>query len=76
MYPSPRTIGVAGIDATLDEIETFLSRHQWGTVYSFLMNKHGEAIFHPKLKPSTKVHRACSLQMLIYCCLLYLLVIV
>ncbi|KAK2155924.1 hypothetical protein LSH36_227g06072 [Paralvinella palmiformis] len=50
-----QTIGVAGIDATLDEIENFLSRHQWGTVYSFLMNKYGEAIFHPRLKPSTKL---------------------
>ena len=50
-----RTIGVVGIDATLDEIENFLNRHQWGTVYSFLMNKEGETIFHPRLKPSEKV---------------------
>ena len=49
------TIGVAGIDATLDEMETFLSHHQWGSVYSFLMNKQGETIFHPRLKPSTAV---------------------
>ncbi len=46
---------MVGIDATLDEIENFLSHHQWGTVYSFLMNSEGETIFHPRLKPSTAV---------------------
>lgn len=63
-----RTIGVAGIDATLDEIENFLSRHQWGSVYSFLMNKHGETIFHPRLKPSTNVStwRYLTVQSLLY----------
>ena len=50
-----RTIGVVGIDATLEEIENFLSHHQWGTVYSFLIDTQGETIFHPRLKPSTKV---------------------
>ena len=50
-----RTIGVAGIDATLEEIENFLAGHQWGSVYSFLMNKEGETIFHPRLKPSKNV---------------------
>ena len=50
-----RTIGVVGIDATLEEIENFLNRHQWGTVYSFLMNSDGETIFHPRLKPSETV---------------------
>ena len=44
-----------GIDATLDKIENFLTKHQWGTVYSFLINNQGETIFHPKLKPSTNV---------------------
>ena len=52
-----RTIGVAGIDATLEETENFLSHHQWGTVYSFLINKQGETIFHPRLKPSTNVSK-------------------
>ncbi|KAL4236042.1 hypothetical protein ACF0H5_004428 [Mactra antiquata] len=50
-----RTIGVVGIDATLDKIENFLTKHQWGTVYSFLINNQGETIFHPKLKPSTNL---------------------
>ncbi|CAH1773823.1 unnamed protein product [Owenia fusiformis] len=50
-----QTIGVAGIDATLDEMELFLTRHQWGSVYSFLINKEGETIFHPFIKPSTKL---------------------
>ena len=50
-----RYIGVVGIDATLDEIENFLKKHQWGSVYSFLINSNGGVIFHPKLKPSTKV---------------------
>jgi hypothetical protein len=27
-----RTIGVVGVDATLDEIENFLKKHQWGDV--------------------------------------------
>ncbi|BFY99384.1 hypothetical protein BsWGS_02424 [Bradybaena similaris] len=46
-------IGVVGVDATLDEIENFLTKHQWGSVYSFLINSQGNVIFHPKLKPST-----------------------
>ncbi|XP_005108179.1 voltage-dependent calcium channel subunit alpha-2/delta-2 [Aplysia californica] len=46
-------IGVVGIDATLDEIENFLTKHQWGSVYSFLINSNADVIFHPKLKPST-----------------------
>lgn len=50
-----RTIGVAGVDATLEDIDNFLSQHEWGTVYAFLMNNHGEAIFHPRLKPSKNV---------------------
>ncbi|RUS88477.1 hypothetical protein EGW08_003735 [Elysia chlorotica] len=48
-------IGVVGIDATLDEIENFLKKHQWGSVYSFLINSNSGVIFHPKLKPSTKL---------------------
>ncbi|GFO18775.1 voltage-dependent calcium channel subunit alpha-2/delta-2-like [Plakobranchus ocellatus] len=48
-------IGVVGIDATLDEIENFLKKHQWGSVYSFLINSKAGVIFHPKLKPSTKL---------------------
>ncbi|ELU06451.1 hypothetical protein CAPTEDRAFT_215114 [Capitella teleta] len=47
------TIGVVGIDATLEDLENLLSSQQWGTVYSFLINKHGQTIFHPRLKPST-----------------------
>ncbi|KAL3869469.1 hypothetical protein ACJMK2_042147 [Sinanodonta woodiana] len=51
-----KTIGVVGIDATLDEIENFLTKHQWpGNVYSFLINNQGETIFHHKLKPSTNL---------------------
>ncbi|CAI9736897.1 Hypothetical predicted protein [Octopus vulgaris] len=50
-----KTIGVIGVDATLDEIENFLTKNQWGTVQSFLINKQGETIFHPKLKPSTNL---------------------
>lgn len=50
-----KTIGVVGVDATLDEIENFLTKNQWGTVQSFLINKQGETIFHPKLKPSTNL---------------------
>lgn len=49
------TIGVVGVDATLDQIENFLTKHQWGNVYSFLINKEGETIYHPKLKPSTNL---------------------
>ncbi|ESO88121.1 hypothetical protein LOTGIDRAFT_165858 [Lottia gigantea] len=48
-------IGVVGIDATLDEIENFLTKHQWGTVDSFLINNQGETIYHPRLKPSKKL---------------------
>ncbi|OWA52215.1 putative Voltage-dependent calcium channel subunit alpha-2/delta-2 [Hypsibius exemplaris] len=47
-----RTIGVAGVDATLEEIEHFLIRYQWGAVYTFIINKQGETILHPKLKNS------------------------
>ena len=61
---------MVGIDATLDEIESFLSSHQWGTVYSFLMNKQAETIFHPRLKPSTKVRFVMTPQMLVIVCLL------
>ncbi|KAK3089549.1 hypothetical protein FSP39_004513 [Pinctada imbricata] len=50
-----KTIGVVGVDATLDQIENFLTKHQWGNVYSFLINTEGETIFHPKLKPSTNL---------------------
>ncbi|XP_041357381.1 VWFA and cache domain-containing protein 1-like [Gigantopelta aegis] len=45
-------IGVVGVDATLDEIENFLTKHMWGSVYSFLINNQGETIYHPRLKPS------------------------
>jgi hypothetical protein len=55
MFISSSTIGVVGIDATLEDLENLLSRHQWGTVYSFLINNHGQTIFHPRLKPSTAV---------------------
>ncbi|XP_064625749.1 voltage-dependent calcium channel subunit alpha-2/delta-2-like isoform X2 [Lineus longissimus] len=48
-----KTIGVAGIDATLDEIENFLTKHQWGSVTSFLLNNQGQTIFHPLLTQST-----------------------
>jgi voltage-dependent calcium channel alpha-2/delta-3 len=50
-----RTLGVVGVDATLEEIEHFLNRHTWGTVYSFVINTEGETIFHPRLKPSEDV---------------------
>lgn len=50
-----RTIGVVGIDATLEEIENILLNDQWGSVYAFLVNEGGETIFHPLLRPSTEV---------------------
>ncbi|XP_021339819.1 uncharacterized protein LOC110441044 [Mizuhopecten yessoensis] len=53
MSSDGKNIGVVGVDATLDEIENFLTKHQWGTVYSFLINNKGETIYHPRLKPST-----------------------
>lgn len=49
-----RLIGVAAVDATLEEIENLLTSHQWGDVYSFLINKQGEAIFHPSLSATTR----------------------
>ena len=57
-----RLIGVAAVDATLEEIENILTRYQWGDVYSFLINKQGEAIFHPSLSvaSSTNVSRIFS----------------
>ncbi|XP_055337095.1 voltage-dependent calcium channel subunit alpha-2/delta-3-like [Paramacrobiotus metropolitanus] len=48
-----KTIGVAGVDATLEEIEHFLIRYQWGSVYTFIINREGETILHPKLKQSS-----------------------
>ena len=50
-----RTIGVVGIDATLEEIESILLNDQWGSVYAFLINSEGETIFHPRLRPSSEV---------------------
>lgn len=52
-----RTIGVVGIDATLEEIENILLNDQWGSVYAFLVNEGGETIFHPLLRPSTEVRK-------------------
>lgn len=49
------TVGVIGVDCTLDEIEFKMARYQWGSVYSFLINKEGETIFHPLMKPSSNV---------------------
>ncbi|XP_013386854.1 voltage-dependent calcium channel subunit alpha-2/delta-2 [Lingula anatina] len=49
------TIGVVGVDATIEDLENVLKRYQWGSVYSFLINKEGETIFHPFLKPSTNL---------------------
>ena len=49
-----RTIGVVGIDATLEEIENILLNDRWGSVYAFLVNEGGETIFHPLLRPSTE----------------------
>ena len=45
-----------GVDATLDEIENLLTSNQWGSVYAFLIDKEGETIFHPLLKPSSGVY--------------------
>lgn len=53
-----RTIGVVGIDATLEEIENILLNDQWGSVYAFLVNEGGETIFHPLLRPSTEVRKS------------------
>ncbi|KAI8499269.1 hypothetical protein Bbelb_230330 [Branchiostoma belcheri] len=50
-----RAIGVAGVDATLEEIENILVNDQWGSVYTFLINNEGETIFHPLLRPSTQL---------------------
>jgi len=50
-----KTIGVVGIDATLEEIESILLNDQWGSVYAFLVNEGGETIFHPLLRPSTEL---------------------
>jgi len=55
-----RTIGVVGIDSTLEEIENVLLNDQWGSVYAFLINEEGETIFHPLLRPSTEVLYLCS----------------
>ncbi|XP_015752971.1 PREDICTED: uncharacterized protein LOC107332703, partial [Acropora digitifera] len=52
--PLHRTIGVVGIDATLEEIENILLNDRWGSVYAFLVNEGGETIFHPLLRPSTE----------------------
>jgi voltage-dependent calcium channel alpha-2/delta-3 len=49
-----KLIGVAAVDATLEEIENLLTSHQWGDVYSFLINKQGEAIFHPSLSATAR----------------------
>ena len=49
-----RLIGVAAVDATLEEIENILTAFQWGDVYSFLINKQGEAIFHPSLSATAR----------------------
>lgn len=49
-----RLIGVAAVDATLEEIENILTSQQWGDVYSFLINKEGEAIFHPSLSATMR----------------------
>lgn len=50
-----KTIGVVGIDATLEEIENILLNDRWGSVYAFLVNEGGETIFHPLLRPSTEL---------------------
>ncbi|CAF1210710.1 unnamed protein product, partial [Didymodactylos carnosus] len=47
------TIGVAGVDITLDDIENVLMSKTWGTVYGFLINRDGDAIIHPGLKSTT-----------------------
>ncbi|XP_033124937.1 voltage-dependent calcium channel subunit alpha-2/delta-1-like [Anneissia japonica] len=52
---SKKLLGVVGIDATLDEIENLIVSEKWGSVYAFLINKEGETIFHPLLKPSSKL---------------------
>jgi voltage-dependent calcium channel alpha-2/delta-3 len=49
-----KLIGVAAVDVTLEEIENLLTNQHWGDVYSFLINKHGEAIFHPSLAASVR----------------------
>lgn len=45
---------MAAVDATLEEIENILTSYQWGDVYSFLINKQGEAIFHPSLSAASR----------------------
>lgn len=50
-----RTVGVIGVDVRLDEIENILTGYTWGSVYAFLINNDGEAIFHPLLRPSTQL---------------------
>ncbi|VEL17173.1 unnamed protein product [Protopolystoma xenopodis] len=48
-----KTIGVAGVDLTMEEIETVLTRYQWGGVTSFLIDREGQTIYHPLLKART-----------------------
>jgi hypothetical protein len=48
-------VGVAGVDATLAEIENLLLNDRWGSVYAFLINEIGETIMHPLLKPSSEI---------------------
>ena len=53
--PNPTTLpfpGVAAVDATLEEIESYFLSQQWGTVTAFLINHAGETIYHPLLKPN------------------------
>ena len=48
------------VDATLEGIENLLNARTWGSVYSFLINKDGETVVHPRLKPSAEVHQRAT----------------
>lgn len=50
-----RTIGVVAVDLSLSEIDKILSNFTWGDVYAFVINKDGQAIFHPALDPKSGV---------------------
>ncbi|XP_057289482.1 voltage-dependent calcium channel subunit alpha-2/delta-3-like [Hydractinia symbiolongicarpus] len=54
-HSNNQTIGVVAVDLSLSEIDKILSNFTWGDVYAFVINKDGQAIFHPALDPKSGV---------------------
>ncbi|XP_074648904.1 uncharacterized protein LOC141904238 [Tubulanus polymorphus] len=52
---SSQLLGVVGVDATLNTLETIILNYVWGNAYAFMVDEHAEVIVHPLVKSSAQL---------------------